>query len=71
MAVYGFMGFGAKSELDGVEWIPLRVLRVRLLRQLKETCDYCTIDRNLAQIVGLTRLKGKNTDFDEFKTTKR
>ena len=67
MAIYGFMGFGAKSELDGVEWIPLRVLR--LLRQPK-TCDYCTIDRNLVQIVGLTRLKGKNTDFDEFKTTK-
>ena len=71
MAIYGFMGFGAKSELDGVEWIPLRVLRVRLLRQLnKKTCDYCTIDRNMVQIVGLTRLKGKNTDFDEFNTTK-
>ena len=30
---YGFMGFGAKSELDGVEWIPFTVLK--LLRQLK------------------------------------
>ena len=67
MAIYDCMGFGAKSKLYGVEWVPFTVLR--LLRQLK-TCDYCTTDRNLVQIVGLTRLIGKNTDFDDFKTTK-
>ena len=52
MAIYGFMGFGAKSELDGVEWIPLRVLSVRLLRQLKKHATIAQLIETWSRLLG-------------------